>query len=98
MRTSPTPPPPVKSLNQTLSAPAPGSRGDAPADTGTDSVDLPGGAGQLVLRVVPDDNSCLFSAIAIVFEGGLEAAVGLRKVVAEAIRNDANTWSDVVLG
>lgn len=46
----------------------------------TDSVAVPGrDAGYLQLRVVPDDNSCLFSAIGIIFEGGMGAAQSLRK-------------------
>nr|KIR84278.1 ubiquitin thioesterase OTU1 [Cryptococcus tetragattii IND107] len=66
---------------------------------GGESVALPGrDAGYLQLRVVPDDNSCLFSAIGIVFEGGIEAAQKLRTVVANAIKDDPFTYSEVMLG
>lgn len=103
---TPTPPPPVKALNQALSAPSPhiaqpSSTASTPSTfTKTaDSVALPGrDAGHLTLRIVPDDNSCLFSAIAIVFEGGIEAAQQTRQIVVEEIRNDPDTWPDVVLG
>jgi ubiquitin thioesterase OTU1 len=61
-------------------------------------IELPGDAGSLELRKVPDDNSCLFSAIAVVFEGGIEGAGGLRKVVVDAIRKDPETYSEVMLG
>ncbi|ODN93401.1 hypothetical protein L198_05265 [Cryptococcus wingfieldii CBS 7118] len=71
----------------------------APKIEGPDSVALPGrDAGYLQLRVVPDDNSCLFSATAVVFEGGIDAAQRLRTVVAEAIRADPETYSQVMLG
>jgi len=47
---------------------------------GTESVPVPGrDAGYLQLRVVPDDNSCLFSAVGVVFEGGVQGGQGLRK-------------------
>lgn len=62
------------------------------------SVTLPRDLGSLELRKVPDDNSCLFSAIAVVFEGGIEGAGGLRKVVVDAIRKDPETYSEVMLG
>lgn len=64
-----------------------------------ESVALPGrDAGYLQLRVVPDDNSCLFSAIGVVFEGGIEAAQRLRTVVVNAIKDDPFTYSEVMLG
>lgn len=59
---------------------------------------MPGDAGTLELRIVPDDNSCLFSAVAVVFEGGLEAAGSLRGVVVDRIRADPDTYSEVMLG
>jgi ubiquitin thioesterase OTU1 len=61
-------------------------------------VELPGGNGFLELRVVPDDNSCLFSAIGVVFLGGIESAGDLRGVVVDAIRKDPETYSEVMLG
>lgn len=111
---STTPAPSIKALNQAISAPSPlapqtasSSRqraesplaeSDIPVET-TDSVAVPGrDAGYLQLRVVPDDNSCLFSAIGIIFEGGMGAAQSLRKVVADAIRSDLVSYPDVVLG
>lgn len=61
-------------------------------------MELPGGNGFLELRVVPDDNSCLFSAIGVVFLGGIESAGELRGVVVDAIRNNPDTYSEVMLG
>jgi ubiquitin thioesterase OTU1 len=40
----------------------------------------------------------MFSALGVVFEGGMEAAGKLRQVAADEIRRDAETWSEVVLG
>jgi len=61
-------------------------------------VKLPGDNGFLELRVVPDDNSCLFSAIGVVFLGGIDSAQELRRVVVDAIRKDPDTYSEVMLG
>ncbi|OCF35110.1 ubiquitin thioesterase OTU1 [Kwoniella heveanensis BCC8398] len=105
----PTPAPSVKAFNDAISAPtpivqpqrrpdSPLAQNDIPVES-SESVALPGrDAGYLQLRVVPDDNSCLFSAVGVVFEGEIEAAQRLRKVVADAIRNDPFTYSDVMLG
>jgi len=71
---------------------------DAPraSDGSPDSVPVSGGS--LVHRIVPDDNSCLFSSVAIVFEQDMSQAPKLRQVVADAIRADLVTWSEAVLG
>ncbi|WWD18666.1 hypothetical protein CI109_103119 [Kwoniella shandongensis] len=103
-KAEPTPAPSIKAINDSISAPTPHTadsplaQNDIPVES-AESVALPGrDAGFLQLRVVPDDNSCLFSAIGVVFEGGIEAAQQLRKVVADAIRDDPFTYSDVMLG
>jgi len=54
--------------------------------------------GVLVHRVVPDDNSCLFSSIGVVFEQDIGASARLRQLVADAIRTDPETYSEVMLG
>ncbi|GAA5968087.1 hypothetical protein JCM11641_003724 [Rhodosporidiobolus odoratus] len=55
--------------------------------------------GYLVLRVVPDDNSCLFRAVGLaVNTGNTDAAASLRRLVAGAIQADLEQWSEVVLG
>jgi len=51
-----------------------------------------------VHRVVPDDNSCLFSSVALVFEQDISKAPKIRQIVADTIRNDPETWSDAILG
>ena len=97
----------LKQLNETLSAPSPHSAqartpvipGSTSQGSSSESVRLPGrDAGFLQLRVVPDDNSCLFSAIGVVFNGGIEAAGNIRRIVADEIQRDEENWSEVVLG
>jgi len=58
----------------------------------------PVSGGSLIHRIVPDDNSCLFSSIGIVFEQSMGSTSKLRQVVADAIRSDSTEWSDAVLG
>jgi ubiquitin thioesterase OTU1 len=77
-----------------LSETGPGPEGGK----GRIDVELPGDNGFLELRKVPDDNSCLFSAIGVVFLGGMDEAQGLRGVVVDAIRGDPDTYSEVMLG
>lgn len=104
---SPAVAPPIKARNEALSAPSPHSArattpvvpGEPVVEGGAESVPLPGrDAGYLQLRVVADDNSCMFAALGVVFEGGVEAASKLRQVAADEIRRDPESWSDVVLG
>ncbi|WVQ73375.1 hypothetical protein IAR50_002946 [Cryptococcus sp. DSM 104548] len=91
---------PAKAQPAPQPGPAPTSaRPPASDKEDANSVALPGrDAGYLQLRIVPDDNSCLFSAVAVVFEGGIHAAQKLRTVVADAIRKDSETYPEVVLG
>ncbi|KAK4703479.1 ubiquitin thioesterase OTU1, partial [Phenoliferia sp. Uapishka_3] len=78
----------------TTSLPA-SSRGGTAASP--DFVELDGG--YLVLRAVPDDNSCLFRAVGLVTDPGrADSATHLRKVVADAVLSDPSTWSEAVLG
>ncbi|CAE6460547.1 unnamed protein product [Rhizoctonia solani] len=76
-------------------APAPALRASASvASDGFVETDT----GTLIHRVVPDDNSCLFSSIAIVFGQGMTAAPQMRSIVVDVIKKDPETYSDVVLG
>ncbi|CAE7229463.1 unnamed protein product [Rhizoctonia solani] len=70
-------------------APSPGAANDGFVETAV---------GTLIHRVVPDDNSCLFSSVAITFGQGMTAARQMRSIVVDAIKNDPETYSDVVLG
>ncbi|EKM55136.1 uncharacterized protein PHACADRAFT_255547 [Phanerochaete carnosa HHB-10118-sp] len=68
----------------------------APQESGPDYVPTEGG--YLVHRIVPDDNSCLFSSIALIFEQDMSKAPQIRKIVAEEIRKDMDTWNEAILG
>ncbi|KAG8217872.1 hypothetical protein J3R82DRAFT_6038 [Butyriboletus roseoflavus] len=76
--------------------PAPARRTAVPQRTGPASV--PTSSGVLVHRVVPDDNSCLFSSIAIIFEQDITKAQKMRKIVADGIQGDMETYSETILG
>lgn len=53
----------------------------------------------LILRNVPDDNSCLFNAILYALTGNFKwPDLDLRHIVAETIRSNPNTYDEVVLG
>ncbi|GAA5993554.1 hypothetical protein JCM5350_002802 [Sporobolomyces pararoseus] len=55
--------------------------------------------GFLVLRVVPDDNSCLFTAVSLGFHPSSPPnPSALRKIVADSIRSNPFTYSEVLLG
>lgn len=79
-RTTPLPQPAPKVNNSPL-FPASATSSTSPATLTTsakpDEVRTPSGI--LVHRIVPDDNSCLFSSIGIVFEQDMQAASKLRQ-------------------
>ena len=65
------------------------------------------GGEQLIRRVVPADNSCLFVAVALALEGGEKGGVegggrgraaALREVVARAVLADPERFGEAVLG
>ncbi|KAH9483705.1 Putative ubiquitin thioesterase otu1 [Psilocybe cubensis] len=87
---------------QTYTAPAPIPRSvpvqpSPPVQSsGPDSVEVDGSF--LVHRIVPDDNSCLFSSVALVFEQSISKAQQIRKIVADGIRNNPETYNEAILG
>ncbi|KAG6860407.1 hypothetical protein C0995_011526 [Termitomyces sp. Mi166 len=64
--------------------------------SGPDYVETDGGI--LIHRIIPDDNSCLFSAVAILFEQSIEKAPEMRKIVAEGIQRNPSTYNEAILG
>ncbi|KAE8348242.1 hypothetical protein BDV28DRAFT_143978 [Aspergillus coremiiformis] len=54
-------------------------------------------AGTFVLRIMPDDNSCLFRAVGSTLMGGIDAMNELRSVVAQAIQETPDIYSEAVL-
>ncbi|KAG6918114.1 hypothetical protein DXG01_016301 [Tephrocybe rancida] len=76
---------------------APASRSSAvPSLDGPDYVETDGGV--LIHRIVPDDNSCLFSAVALLFEQSINKAPEMRKIVAKGIREDPSKYTEAILG
>ncbi|KAF9246144.1 hypothetical protein BU15DRAFT_84947 [Melanogaster broomeanus] len=87
-------PPPTASR----SPPAPVSEPDAPPPASTGPANVPTSSGILVHRVVPDDNSCLFSSVALIFEQDIGKAQKMRQIVADGIRKDKGTYDEAILG
>jgi len=55
--------------------------------------------GVMVLRVMPDDNSCMFRAVSsAVFGSALDGMTELRSIVAQAIQSDPEFYNEGVLG
>ncbi|KAL4864969.1 hypothetical protein BDV12DRAFT_175360 [Aspergillus spectabilis] len=76
------------------------TRKQNPAGSSPDDLELPSPehGGTFVLRVMPDDNACLFRAINTAVLGGEDAVVELRSIVAEEIQRNPDQWSAAILG
>ncbi|KAF9218339.1 OTU-domain-containing protein [Gyrodon lividus] len=77
--------------------PAPVRKPDAPS-VSTGPASVPTSSGVLIHRVVPDDNSCLFSSVALIFEQDIAKAQKIRQIVADGISKDIETYSEAILG
>ena len=60
-------------------------------------IPMPTHASTMVLRVMPDDNSCLFRAFNFAFLGGMDNMHELRSVIAQAIQANRDKYTAVVL-
>lgn len=54
--------------------------------------------GTFVLRVMPDDNSCLFRAVGAAVMGDMDTMVELRSIVAGAIQTNPTEYTAAILG
>lgn len=54
--------------------------------------------GTFVLRVMPDDNSCLFRAVGAAVMGDMDTMVELRSIIAGSIQSNPAEYTAVVLG
>lgn len=56
--------------------------------------------GILMRKVVPSDNSCLFTSVGYVLGGKVDPTCGqyMRKIIAEAVSTDTETYSEAMLG
>ncbi|KAL9102279.1 MAG: hypothetical protein Q9163_002548 [Psora crenata] len=66
-------------------------------DQDAPEVALPSHAATLLLRVMPDDNSCLFRAFNTAFFGSMDNVRELRSIVAQSIQAEPDKYSEVVL-
>ena len=53
--------------------------------------------GTIILRIMPDDNSCLFRAISSAVMSDVDAVTEFRSIVAEVIQADPDTYNKAVL-
>ena len=84
----------VKSAERAPSQP----RGPSTVSKDPPQVPFPSRSATMVLRVMPDDNSCLFRAIGTaVFGNDLDTVTELRSIVAQAIQNAPEQYTAAVL-
>ncbi|KAL9039649.1 MAG: hypothetical protein Q9214_004790 [Letrouitia sp. 1 TL-2023] len=60
-------------------------------------IPLPSHSSTLVLRIMPDDNSCLFRAFSSAFFGIMDNMTELRSIIATYIQEHQDKYSEVVL-
>lgn len=58
---------------------------------------IPDLGGSLVLRIMPDDNSCLFRAVASAIMSNLDTMTELRSIIAQTIQANPDKYSKAVL-
>ncbi|KAJ9487443.1 hypothetical protein VN97_g5852 [Penicillium thymicola] len=58
----------------------------------------PDHAGTFVLRVMPDDNSCLFRAVGAAVMGDMDTMVELRSIIAGTIQSNPAEYTAAILG
>ncbi|KAE8148808.1 hypothetical protein BDV25DRAFT_11189 [Aspergillus avenaceus] len=78
--------------------PSPQANNNAISDSDNPpEIPSPEHTGTFVLRIMPDDNSCLFRAVSSALMGGMDAMNELRSIVAQAIQGNLDVYSEVVL-
>ncbi|KAJ5110756.1 hypothetical protein N7532_001291 [Penicillium argentinense] len=82
---------------QPVSPPTISKKPENPADDPPE-IASPDHAGTFVLRVMPDDNSCLFRAVGAAVMGDMDTMVELRSIIAGAIQFNPSEYTTVVLG
>lgn len=83
---------------QSQSAPLSLQRKQNSALKDTPEIPLPERAGNVVLRVMPDDNSCMFRALgSAVLTDSLDSMTELRSLVAQGIQRDPELYNEAVL-
>ncbi|KAF9870417.1 OTU-like cysteine protease [Colletotrichum karsti] len=95
-----TPPPPARTNPQASVPLAKKPRLGPAADPSPSDISIPWPEREstLLLRVMPDDNSCLFTAFGGAIPGKQMEAKELRKMIADYIRQHPDEYSEAVLG
>ncbi|WEW60387.1 ubiquitin-specific protease otu1 [Emydomyces testavorans] len=73
------------------------NRKDTSAETEPPEIPCPEHNGTIVLRIMPDDNSCLFRAVGSAVLGAMDAMTELRSIVAQTIQERPDIYSEAVL-
>lgn len=92
---------PSKPATSTRPAPSQQSMPQEPKEGTADDppeIASPEHAGTFVLRVMPDDNSCLFRAVGAAVMGDMDTMVELRSIIAGAIQSNPTEYSAAILG
>ena len=83
---------------QPAAAPLSLQRKEQPVLKDTPEVPVPSRGGTMVLRVMPDDNSCMFRALgSAVLTDTLDSMTELRSLVAQAIQRDPEYYNEAIL-
>ena len=85
-------PSPSKPLSADRRAPA-----AATVESDPPEVPVPEHGATMVLRVMPDDNSCLFRAVGSAVIGGLDTVTELRSIIAQTIQANPDEYPAVLL-
>lgn len=85
------------SFGQTTTAAAPLSLSRKPPADDPPELPMPSHNSTLVLRIMPDDNSCLFRAFNSAYFGLMDNMHELRSIVAQRIQESPDVYSAVVL-
>jgi ubiquitin thioesterase OTU1 len=84
--------------SQPAAAPLSLQRKEQPVLKDTPEVFVPDRGGTMVLRVMPDDNSCMFRAVgSAVLTDTLDSMTELRSLVAQAIQRDPVYYNEAIL-
>ena len=73
------------------------SRKQSSKDMDAPELPVPAHGATMILRIMPDDNSCLFRAFNSAFLGTMDNMHELRSIVAQNIQSNPNVYSEVVL-
>lgn len=94
---SPVSPEPMQHTGETLKSPEPRVENTPAVENDPPEVYSPEHSGFVVLRIMPDDNSCLFRAVGSAVLGATDAMTELRSIVAQTIQEHPDEYTQVVL-